>query len=163
MHCKSTLRRVTLFSEGIHTPEYSISALDLSNKPGPPHGAESGASAVPSVTQSGSQASRVRSQLTILILALVAVVGAACSDSKEEVRIKLGLLNLDYSGSGLTTAAKNDDTVAVNLFIKAGFDLTEEAGQEALEIALEQGHFELAELLVEKRRTTYSNSLEAHC
>ena len=24
MHCKSTLRRVTLFSEGIHTPEYTL-------------------------------------------------------------------------------------------------------------------------------------------
>ena len=24
MHCKSTLRRVKLFSEGIHTPEYTL-------------------------------------------------------------------------------------------------------------------------------------------
>ena len=37
VHCKFNLRRVTLFSEGIHPPEYSISALGLSNKPGPPH------------------------------------------------------------------------------------------------------------------------------
>ena len=37
MHCKPTLRHVALFLEGIHTLEYSISALDLSNKPGPPH------------------------------------------------------------------------------------------------------------------------------
>lgn len=61
-----------------------------------------------------------------LFVVIICVSAPACQQSHkltaEEARKELGSLNLTYSESSFIESAKNGDTVAVDLFLKAGVD-----------------------------------------
>jgi len=68
----------------------------------------------------------------------------------EEARLQLSRMSLSYDPETFTNSAREGDATAVSLFLRAGMKPDETSGNyTALELALEQGHVEIAKSLIE--------------
>ena len=85
----------------------------------------------------------------IMLLATILFVTTGCSDPTEKARVKLKELNVDYSPQGFIDATEKYDIVVVELFIRSGFYISGEVGENALETAVDNGHNDMVKLLLE--------------
>lgn len=77
---------------------------------------------------------------------------ANCGNPKEEARIKLGKMNVEYSQDSFVEKARDGDLIPVRLFLQSGMDpnVTNKIGQTALIVGARYGREEILSLLLEK-------------
>ena len=68
-----------------------------------------------------------------------------CGNPKEEARIKLGQMNVEYSQDSFVERARDGDLMPVRLFLQSGMDpnVTNKNGQTALIVAARYGREEV--------------------
>jgi ankyrin repeat protein len=91
----------------------------------------------------------------LLFSFFILVLFIACNKSpektREEARIKLGQMGVKYSEEEFLDRIKDNDVIAVKLFIAAGMDVNTNIGNgfTVLMYAAENGYLEIAKLLIE--------------
>lgn len=85
-----------------------------------------------------------------LLALLIPLTG--CEKSPEDARRELGQMNVQYTQEAFVEAAKNGDTLAVELFLAAGMspDARDEDGQTALRWAVAKGHTDIVQRLLDR-------------
>jgi ankyrin repeat protein len=100
--------------------------------------------------------SAIRSIITVLIL-LFSI--SSCGQNKispEEARMILAKMNIQYNESSFLNSIKNNDIVAVNLFLIAGINQNayeKSSGKFAITIAYDNKFNEIVRLLINKKAT----------
>jgi hypothetical protein len=102
--------------------------------------------------------SKFRSQQFVVSALLSLALLNACGKSPEQARRELGELGIPYTPDGLQQAVENKDTVAIDLFIKSGFDISP-----AFTSAIRQGDRELIKKLLDNKvDVNYQNGVPLH-
>src|ERR1044071_4479020 len=91
-----------------------------------------------------------KSLLTLLALALAL---SGCGKGKDEARLELAQMNIQFSNAAFIDSARQGNAAAVALFVKAGMDteVRNSKGLTPLHAATLANQFDVVKLLIEKR------------
>jgi ankyrin repeat protein len=91
------------------------------------------------------------SQVKIFLILFLAAVAVSCGMNPEKAREKLGKMGVQYTADSFVKSALEGDSVAVDLFLKAGMDVNskeEGSGVTPLMAASAKNHFEIVKALL---------------
>lgn len=81
------------------------------------------------------------------IISFLLIMLGACSESPEKARSKLTQMNIEFTVEAFLNVIKNQNELAVNLFLKAGMKPDTAA---ALHVAADSGNIKMLKLLIDK-------------